>query len=62
MDREVILKIDGEEILIGYVSDFLIPRDDSVPFETSVFDKICEAISSLDLDGFETIPVIIEIN
>lgn len=61
MDREVILKVSGEEMSIGYVSEFLLPRENADSMVNTVFDRIQEAIETLDLGGFETDPVVIEI-
>lgn len=62
MDREVILKVGDEEMQIGFVSEFLLPREDTSLMINTVFDKIREAIETLDLDGFETEPVVITIS
>lgn len=62
MDREVLLKVSGEEIHLGYVSDFLSPRHDDDTFSESVFDRIRDAIENLDLGGFDTEPIEITIS
>lgn len=61
MDQEVNLRVGDDEIRIGYVSEFLIPRDGDA-LRDSVFEKICEAFWSIDPSGTETKPVIISIN
>lgn len=62
VDREVILKVGEEEVQIGFVSDFLSPRyRHNETFGELVFDRIREAIDSLDSDGFETEPIIITV-
>ncbi len=65
MDREVILSVEGEEVPIGYVSEFIAPRtsgSEESALAASVFEKIREAIMDLDLEGVEQKPIIITIS
>ncbi len=57
MDREVILRVGDDEISLGFVSDFLLPRDGN-SMMLSVFSKISEAIESIDLDSCEIEPIV----
>lgn len=61
MDREVILKFGGEEVSLGFVSDFSRPRDEDTEISPFVLDSIREAIALLDLESCETKPVVITI-
>ncbi len=65
MDREVVLRVGddtcGDDLPLGYVSDFLRPRDDDAILASGVFGKISEAIHEIEMDSESMGPVVITI-